>query len=125
MKSELERQTEELEQTLQKQLELLKKESEDWAKVGGAVLAGALLVMAVVQLKKKKSSRKTDKVLEVLQREGLLDKDLEKKITKSEKATFWPGIGQRLLIAGLALAKEKYLKDLFNADQTETFEKGQ
>jgi hypothetical protein len=125
MKNELERQTEELEQTLQKQLELLKKESEDWVKVGGAVLAGALLVFAVVQLKKKKSSRKTDKVLEVLQREGLLDKDLEKKITKSEKATFWPGIGQRLLIAGLALAKEKYLKDLFNEDQTETHKEGQ
>lgn len=117
MKSELERQTEELEQTLQKQLELLKKESEDWLKVGGAVLAGALLVLAVVKLKKKKSTRKTDKILEVLQREGLLDKNLEKKITKQEKATFWPGIGQRLLIAGLALAKEKYLKDLIDGDQ--------
>ncbi|MDF2156635.1 hypothetical protein [Algoriphagus sp. CAU 1675] len=112
MSKELENKAQELEQTLQKQLELLKKDSEDWVKVGGAILAGGLLAYSVVKLSKKRKDKKTDKALEVLEREGLLDKELEEKITQPKRSSFWPSLGQRLLILGIALAKEKYLKNL-------------
>ncbi len=112
MSKELETKAEELEQTLQKQLDLLKKDSEDWVKVGGAVLVGGLLAFSIVKLSKKRKDKKTDKALEVLEREGLLDKELEEKITQPKRSTFWPGLGQRLLILGIAFAKEKYLKNL-------------
>ena len=42
MNNDLEKKSEELEQTLSKQLEILKKDSEDWLKVGAAVAAGAV-----------------------------------------------------------------------------------
>ncbi|MFC3416529.1 hypothetical protein [Algoriphagus hitonicola] len=116
MKNELENKAEELEQTLQKQLDLLKKDSEDWLKVGGAVLVGGLLAYTIVKASKRKKSNKTQRAIDVLEREGLLDDDLRNKITKPKKSTFWPSMSQRLLILGLALAKEKFFKDLFNPD---------
>ncbi|SFO27189.1 hypothetical protein SAMN04488519_10552 [Algoriphagus ornithinivorans] len=119
MSNELEKQAEELEQTLQKQLDLLKRDSEDWLKVGGAVLAGGLLAYAIVKATRKKKNKKTQRALEVLEREGLLDKDLEEKLTKPKKSSFWPSMSQRLLILGLALAKEKYFKDLFTKEKAD------
>lgn len=119
MKNELESQAEELEQTLQKQLELFKKDSEEWLKVGGAVLAGGLLAFAIVKASKRKKENRTQQALEVLEREGLLDNDLRKKITKPKKSSFWPSMSQRLLILGLTLAKEKFFKDLLNPDDHE------
>lgn len=115
MNKELETKAEELEQTLQKQLDLLKKDSEDWVKVGGAVLAGGFLAYSIVKLARKRKDKKTDKALEVLEREGLLDKDLKEKITKPKRSSFWPSLGQRLFILALALAKEKYFKNLLDS----------
>lgn len=123
MSKELENQAEELEQTLQKQLDLLKKDSEDWVKVGGAVVAGGLLAYAIIKLSKGKKTKKNLKALEVLEREGLLTEELEKKITQPKKSTFWPSLSQRLLILGLALAKEKYLKDLFSSPDSDEEQK--
>jgi len=123
MSKELENQAEELEQTLQKQLDLLKKDSEDWVKVGGAVVAGGLLAYAIVKLAKGKKTKKNLKALEVLEREGLLTEELEKKITQPKKSTFWPSLSQRLLILGLALAKEKYFKDLFTSPKSDEEQK--
>lgn len=54
----MERKSEELEQTLSKQLEILKKDSEDWLKVGAAVAAGALLTYGIVKLTKSKNKKK-------------------------------------------------------------------
>ena len=62
MKNELNKKAEELEQTLQMQLDLAKKESEDWIKVGGVVLAGALITFATVKLLGRKKNKKTQKV---------------------------------------------------------------
>lgn len=114
MNKDLENKAEELEQTLVKQLQLFKEDSKNWVKVGGLVLAGGLLTFAIVQATRKKKNRETERAMEVLEREGLLSKDVEKKLTSSSKSTFWPSIGERLLLVGLAFAKEKYLPNLFN-----------
>lgn len=114
MNKELKDKSEELEQTLMKQLQLFKEDSKDWVKVGGLVLAGGLLTFAIVRASRKKKGRETQRAMEVLEREGLLSKDLEKKLTSSSKSSFWPSMGERLLLVGLAFAKEKYLPNLFN-----------
>ncbi len=112
---ELSKKEEELEQTLAKQLQLLKTDSEHWVKIGGLVLAGGLLAFAVMKVSKKKKDKSTERALLALEREGLLTKDLEKKLTESNKSSFWPSLSQRLLILGLAFAKERFLPNLFNA----------
>lgn len=118
MKNELENKAEELEQTLQKQLDLLKKDSEEWLKIGGIVLVGGLLAYTIVRAGKRKKTTKTQRAIEVLEREGLLDDELRKKINKPKKSTFWPSMSQRLMILGLALAKERFFKDLINPDSS-------
>lgn len=118
MSKELEKRSEELEQTLAKQLDLFKKDSQDWLKVGVAVAAGALLTYGIVKATQKKKVRNTDKALEVLEKEGLLNEELKKRLTKPEKSSFWPSLTERLLIFGLALAKDKLLQELFS-DKTE------
>jgi len=114
MNKDLENKAEELEQTLSKQLELLKVDSREWVKIGGLVLAGGLLTYAIIKTSKKKKNKDTDRAIEVLEKEGLLTKELEKKLTEPQKSSFWPSLSQRLLILGLALAKEKLLPNLFN-----------
>lgn len=114
MNKDLENKAEELEQTLSKQLELLKVDSQDWVKIGGLVLAGGLLTYAIIKTSKKKKDRNTERAIEVLEKEGLLTKELEKKLTDAQKSSFWPSLSQRLFILGLAIAKEKLLPNLFN-----------
>lgn len=123
MNNELEKKSEELEQTLTKQLELLKKDSEDWLKVGAAVAVGALLVYGIVKATKGKKEKSTDKALEVLEKEGLLSEDIKKRLTKPKQSTFWPNLSQRLLILGLALAKDKIYSGIFSPTEGER-EKG-
>ena len=118
MNKDLKNKEKELEQTLARQLELFKAESEDWIKIGGIAIAGGLIALAIIQTRKKRKNRKTDEALEVLEREGLLTKEIEKKLTEGSKSSFWPSIGQRLFILGLAFAKEKFLPNLF-APQSE------
>ena len=59
MSKELEKKSEELEQTLAKQLNVFKKGSEDWVKVGAVVAVSALVVYGVVQLTNKKKEKNT------------------------------------------------------------------
>lgn len=113
MSKELEMKSEELEQTLAKQLELLKKESEVWLKLGAVVAVGALVTYGIVKATSKKKVRTTDKALEVLEKEGLLNEDIKNRLVKSEKSSFWPNLTQRLLILGLALAKDKIYNEIF------------
>ncbi|GMQ28955.1 hypothetical protein [Algoriphagus confluentis] len=119
MSKELEKRSEELEQTLNKQLELLKKESEDWLKVGAVVAAGALLAFAVVKATRKKKQHKTQEALEALDREGLLNEDIRRRLTEPKKSTFWPTLSQRVLILGLALAKDRIYSALFARPEEE------
>ncbi|OYX23933.1 MAG: hypothetical protein B7Z16_01470 [Algoriphagus sp. 32-45-6] len=113
MSNDLERKSEELEQTLSKQLEILKKDSEDWLKVGAAVAAGALLTYGIVKLTKSKNKKETQKAIEVLEKEGLLNSDIKKRLTETKRSSIWPSLGQRLLILGLAVAKEKLFREIF------------
>ncbi len=114
MSKELEKKSEELEQTLAKQLELLKKDSEDWLKVGAAVAVGALLAYGIVKATRKKKEKTTEKAMEVLEKEGLLNEDIKKRLTKSKQSNFWPSLAQRLVILGLALAKDKIYNEIFS-----------
>ncbi len=123
MNQELEKKSEELQQTLAKQLELLKKDSEDWVKIGGIAIAGALIAFAILKVKKRKKDRNTEKALALLEKEGLLNEDLENKIRNpSRSGGFLPSLTQRLLVLGLALAKEKYLNNLFSSEAAEDAE---
>ena len=115
MNKDLKEREEELEESLARQLELFKVESQDWLKVGGVVLAGGLIALAIVKTRSNRKDRKTEEALLVLEREGLLTKDIEEKLTQGSKSSFWPSISQRLLILGLAFAKEKFLPNLFDA----------
>lgn len=114
MNNELEKKSQELEHKLAGQLELLKKDSKDWFKVGGVVLLAGLVTYGVIKATKKKKENKTQQALEVLAKEGLLTKEIEEKLKKPSKSTFWPTLTQKLLLVGLAVAKEKYLIDLLN-----------
>lgn len=116
MSKDLKRKEEELQQTFSRQLELVKAESEDWIKVGGLALAGGLIAFAIIRSRKKRKNRATEKAMEVLAREGLLSEEIEKRLTQESKSSFWPSISQRLLILGLAFAKEKFLPNLFNQE---------
>ncbi len=126
MNKELKKKSEELEQTLAKQLELLKKDSEEWLKVGAVVLAAGLLTYGIVKVTRKKKVNKTEKALEALEQQGLLTKDIEEKLRKPSRSSFWPTLSQRLLILGLALAKEKFLTNLLNPqpENAQASEKG-
>jgi hypothetical protein len=115
MSKELEKKSEELEQTLAKQLGLLKKDSEDWLKVGAAVAVGALIAYGIVKATRKKKEKTTDKALEVLQKEGLLNEDIKTRLTESKQSSFWPNLTQRLVILGLALAKDKIYNEIFSS----------
>mgnify|MGYP006212012719 FL=1 len=123
MNNDLEKKSEELEQTLSKQLEILKKDSEDWLKVGAAVAAGALLTYGIVKLTKSKNKKETQKAIEVLEKEGLLNSDLKKRLTEKQRSSIWPSLAQRLLILGLAVAKDKLFRDIFaSQDKVEEVE---
>lgn len=115
MSNKLDKKTEELEQTLAKQLEVLKKDSEEWLKVGAVVAVGALLTYGIIRATKKKKVKTTDKALEVLEKEGLLNEDIKKRLTKSKASSFWPNLTQRLIILGLALAKDKIFNEIFSS----------
>ena len=125
MSKELEKQSEELEQTLAKQLEILKRESEDWLKVAAVVGAGALLTFAIVKATRKKKVEKTTQALEVLEREGLLNEDIKKRLTQTKKSRFWPNLSERLLILGLALAKDKIYSAIFSSPSEDTEKKSE
>jgi hypothetical protein len=123
MNNDLEKKSEELEQTLSKQLEILKKDSEDWLKVGAAVAVGALLTYGIVKLTKSKKKKDTQKAIEVLEKEGLLNSDLKKRLTEKQRSSIWPSLAQRLLILGLAVAKDKLFRDIFaSQDKVEEVE---
>lgn len=122
MSKELEKKSAELEQTLEKQLNAFKKGSEDWLKVSAAVAVSALVVYGVVQLTNKKKEKNTDKALEVLEREGLLNAELKERITQPKTSSLWTSLVQKLLFIGLALAKDKLTAQFFT-DEESTAEK--
>jgi len=121
---EHEKKSEELEQALAKQLNVFKKGSEDWVKVGAVVAVSALVVYGVVQLTNKKKAKNTDKALEVLEREGLLNPELKERITQPKQSSLWTGLAQKVLFLGLALAKDKLYEQFFAGEEKTVEKKG-
>ncbi len=117
MSKELEKKSAELEQTLAKQLTVFKKGSEDWVKVGAVVAVSALVVYGVVHLTNKKKEKNTDKALEVLEREGLLNPELKERITQPKSSSLWTALAQKVLFLGLALAKDKIYAQFFAGEE--------
>ena len=117
MSKELEKKSAELEQTLAKQLNVFKKGSDEWVKVGAVVAVSALVVYGVVQLTNKKKEKNTDKALEVLEREGLLNPELKERITQPKSSSLWTTLAQKILFLGLALAKDKIYEQFFAAEE--------
>lgn len=113
MSKELEKKSAALEESLAKQLNDLKKGSEDWVKVGAAVAVGALVVYGVAKLASKKKEKNTDKAMEVLEKEGLLNADLKERLTRQKSSALWTGLAQKLLFLGIALAKDKLYEQFF------------
>jgi hypothetical protein len=118
MSKELEKKSAALEESLAKQLNDLKKGSEDWVKVGAAVAVGALVVYGVVKLASKKKEKNTDKAMEVLEKEGLLNADLKERLTRQKSSALWGSLAQKLLFLGIALAKDKLFEQFFAGSPT-------
>lgn len=113
MNKDLQNKSEELERSLAKQLDVFKKGSEDWLKVGAAVAVGAVLVYGVVQLAKKKQANQTDKAMQVLEKEGLLTPEIKERLTQKKSASLWSGLLEKLLFLGIGLAKDKLYTQFF------------
>lgn len=122
MNKDLEKKTAALEESLVKQLNDLKKGSEDWIKVGAAVAVGALVVYGVAKLGSRKKEKNTDKALEVLEKEGLLNDDIKARLTRQKSSALWGSLAQKLLFLGIALAKDKLYEQFF-AEKEKTAEK--
>lgn len=113
MSKELEQKSAALEQALEKQLSSFKKGSEDWVKVGAAVAVGALVVYGLSQLSHRKKEKDTDKALEVLEREGLLNPEIKDRLTQPKSSSLWTSLAQKVLFLVLALAKDKLYEQFF------------
>ena len=115
-KSELQKKAEELEQTLEMQLSLVKKESEGFAKIGGAVLLGGIVAFAAVRLLGKKKNRKTEKVLQTLEKEGLLDEEIKTKLTQKSQPGLMGRLGAILLPIAINYGKEQFFNKLHESE---------
>lgn len=109
MEDALKRQSEELEQTLQKQLELLKQDSQVYVKIAGIALLGGLLVVGSVKL---------------LSRGGKSDKGIKKSKKKKERGySFFRNIRNRLFWMafdyGKARLVENFVANLGKEDESE------
>lgn len=122
MSKELEQKSAALEQTLEKQLSVFKKGSEDWVKVGAVVAVGALVVYGLTQLSHRKKEKNTDKALAILEREGLLNPEIKDRLTQPNSSSIWTSLAQKVLFLGLALAKDKLYEQFF-AGEEKTVEK--
>ncbi|PSL02897.1 hypothetical protein [Cecembia rubra] len=119
MKEDLKKKAEELEQTLGMQLSLAKQESEDWIKVGAAVLIGGAVAFLAVRMMAGKKNKKTEKVLQVLEKEGLLDEEITKKLTKKSDTGFFGRLSAALLPIAINYGKEQLMNRL-NQEQKQS-----
>ncbi|UJP66979.1 hypothetical protein IPZ59_03820 [Mongoliitalea daihaiensis] len=109
---ELQKKAEELEQTLKMQLSIAKNESGDYLKMGAVVLGSALIAAATFKILGSKKKKKTEKVLEVLEKEGLLDEELQHRLTQKNQPGLLGRIGMALLPLAMNYGKELLIKRL-------------
>lgn len=116
MSKDLKKKAEELEQTLSMQLNLAKQESEDWVKVGAGVLVGGVVAFSIIRMLSGKKNKKTKEVLRVLEREGLLDEETERKLTQKQRSGFLGRVGALLLPVLINYGKQQFLNQMTHKD---------
>ncbi len=104
---DLERQSEELEQTLNKQLELVKKDSGIYLKIAGIVLVSGLATYSAYRLTRSKSS----------------PKKLKKKIKKRKGYSFLSNLGQRFFWLAMDYGKNLFIQKMGEKMQAESEKK--
>lgn len=112
MNNELIEKAHELEQTLQMQLSMVKKESEGLVKIGGVALAGALIAFTAYRVFGEKKDTKTKRVLQILEKEGLLDQEIQEKLTSKRQRGFIRRLGAILLPMAVNFGREQLIKRL-------------
>ncbi len=117
MKEDLKKQAKELEQTLSMQLNFVKQESGDWAKVGGVVLVTGLATFFAIRTMGKKRNKKTDKVILALEREGLLDDEIREKLMAKKPTGFFGRIGALAMPMILDFGKQQFLNRIMEPDK--------
>jgi hypothetical protein len=117
-RTELEKKAEELEQTLGMQLSLVKKESEGFAKIGGGLLLGGIIAFSAVRLLSRKKNNKTEKVLQTLEKEGLLDEEIKQKLTQKSQTGLMGRLGAILLPIAINYGKEQFMKKMNESEKS-------
>ncbi|WP_373523278.1 hypothetical protein [Aquiflexum sp.] len=117
-RTELEKKALELEQTLGMQLSLVKKESEGFAKIGGAIILGGVVAFSAVKLLGRKKNKKTDKVLQTLEKEGLLDEEIKQKLTQRTQPGMFGRLGAILLPIAINYGKEQFFKKMNESENS-------
>jgi len=113
---ELQKKAEELEQTLKMQLSIARNESGDYLKMGAIVLGSAMIAAATVKILGSKKKKKTQKVLQVLEKEGLLDEELQHRLTQKNQPGLMGRIGMALLPIAMNYGREFLMKRLNEQD---------
>lgn len=103
---DLKKRAEELEQTLQLQIAQLKKDSQTWLKIGGAVVAVALVVSALAKGRKKKKYKRSQHLTEAIQ------EPVHRIQKKAKTSSFFPPVKKRLFMALLSLGQAKLMEEL-------------
>lgn len=115
---DLKKKAQELEQTLVKQLEVLKTDSQLWVKLGGTVLLSAVAAYSITRAVRGNKSKKLAKAIKELEKEGLIargsDQQMYYQPVAYQKPSFWAPIGQRILMAAFDFGKAKLITELAN-----------
>jgi len=113
---DLKRRAEELEQTLQKQLDIIKADSQTWVKLGGAVVLSGLVTFGLVRAFKSSKRSKVESALKQLESEGMLSRSSDNRYyyppQPVQKQSFWAPIGQRILLAAFDFGKERLMAEI-------------
>lgn len=117
MNEELKKKAEELEDSLQAQLNLVKSDSQDWLKIGTGILAGGLITIGVMRLIKSKKDNKNKKIMSVLKKEGLLDEDVVAKLNANKQPSFVAKMAGALLPLIISYGKDKLVIGHFSSQE--------
>lgn len=104
---ELKKKAEQLEQTLHLQLNQLKKDSEIWVKIGGALLIAGLISYKVTK-KRRKNKNKRNLKLDAIGEEVNWEKT-KRKVSKS--SSFFPPFKKRLLFSLLSYGQARLAEE--------------
>ncbi len=119
MKDDLTKKAEELEQTLQAQMNLLKSGSQDWVKIGSGVLVGGLVAFGLVKVMSGGKDKKTKKVMAVLEKEGLLDDEIAEKLTSRKQSGLMGRLAAILIPMLITYGRDRFMNSYLNAQNEE------